>query len=110
MAGKYEVYKDKAGEFRFRLKASNGQSILASEGYSGKNGCMNGIKSVQKNGPDASKYERKVSASGKHSFSLKSGNHQVIGTSQMYDSEASLESGIASVQRNAPTTTIDDQT
>jgi len=110
VAGKYEVYKDKAGEFRFRLKAGNGQSILASEGYSGKDGCMNGIASVQKNGPDASKYEKKVSASGKHSFTLKSANHQVIGSSQMYESEDSMENGIASVQRNAPTTEIDDQT
>ena len=50
---KFEVYLDKAGEFRFRLLAKNGQNILASEGYSGKDGCMNGIESVRKNAPDA---------------------------------------------------------
>lgn len=49
MAGKFEIYKDKAGEFRFRLKASNGQSILASEGYKAKSGCTNGIASIRKN-------------------------------------------------------------
>ena len=49
MAGKFEVYKDKAGEFRFRLKAGNGQNILGSEGYSAKASCLNGIESVKKN-------------------------------------------------------------
>ena len=53
MAGKFELHKDKAGEFRFRLKASNGQIILASEGYKAKSGCINGIESVKKNAPDA---------------------------------------------------------
>ena len=50
---KYEVYADKAGEFRFRLKAANGQVIATSEGYKAKNSCMNGIESVGKNAPDA---------------------------------------------------------
>lgn len=46
---KFEIYLDKQGEFRFRLKARNGEPILASEGYSAKNGCKNGIDSVRKN-------------------------------------------------------------
>ena len=50
---KYEIYKDKAGEFRFRLKAANGEPILASEGYASKDGCKNGIESVKRNAPDA---------------------------------------------------------
>lgn len=50
---KFEVYKDKAGEFRFRLKASNGQIIATGEGYKAKSGCMNGIESIRKNAPDA---------------------------------------------------------
>ena len=50
---KFEVYNDKAGEFRFRLKASNGQIIAVSEGYKALAGCMNGIESVKKNAPDA---------------------------------------------------------
>ena len=50
---KFEVYNDKAGEFRFRLKATNGQVIAASEGYKSKASCMNGIESVKKNAPDA---------------------------------------------------------
>lgn len=50
---KFEVYTDKAGEFRFRLKASNGQIIAVSEGYKAIAGCMNGIESVKKNAVDA---------------------------------------------------------
>ena len=46
---KFEVYEDKAGEFRFRLKAVNGQVIAVSEGYNAKASCMNGIESVRKN-------------------------------------------------------------
>ena len=50
---KFEVYTDKGGEFRFRLKARNGEPIAASEGYKAKASCMNGIESVRKNAPEA---------------------------------------------------------
>ena len=50
---KFEIYLDKGGQFRFRLKASNGENILASEGYAAKSGCKNGIESVRKNAPDS---------------------------------------------------------
>ncbi len=50
---KFEVYKDKAGEFRFRLKAANGQIIAVGEGYKALAGCLNGIESIKKNAPDA---------------------------------------------------------
>ena len=50
---KFEVYADKAGEFRFRLKAKNGQNIGKSEGYKTKASCLNGIESVGKNAPEA---------------------------------------------------------
>ncbi len=50
---KHEVYTDKAGEFRFRLKARNGEIIAVSEGYKSKGSCLNGIESVKKNAPDA---------------------------------------------------------
>lgn len=54
---KFEVYTDKAGEFRFRLKARNGEIIGAGEGYKDKKGCLNGIESIRKNAP-AAKVER----------------------------------------------------
>lgn len=50
---KFEVYADKAGEFRFRLKARNGEIIATSEGYKAKASCLHGIESVRKNAPDA---------------------------------------------------------
>jgi len=50
---KFEIYNDKAGEFRFRLKATNGQIIATSEGYKALAGCLNGVESVKKNAPDA---------------------------------------------------------
>lgn len=50
---KFEVYTDKAGELRFRLKAPNGQIIAVSEGYKTLKSCLNGVASVQKNAPDA---------------------------------------------------------
>ena len=50
---KFEVYQDRAGEFRFRLKAPNGQQIAASEGYTTKAACLNGIESVKKNAASA---------------------------------------------------------
>ena len=50
---KIELYEDKGGEFRFRLKAKNGEVIATSEGYTSKNGALNGIESVKENAPDA---------------------------------------------------------
>ncbi len=50
---KFEIYKDKAGEFRFRLKAKNGEIIAVSEGYKTKTSCENGVQSVKKNAPEA---------------------------------------------------------
>ncbi len=50
---KFEMYQDKAGEYRFRLKAKNGEVIATSEGYTTKASCENGIESVKKNAPEA---------------------------------------------------------
>lgn len=50
---KFQIYVDKAGEFRFRLLAKNGQNIAASEGYTQRSSCLNGIESVRKNAADA---------------------------------------------------------
>lgn len=53
MAGKFELYTDKSGEYRFRLKAGNGETIAVSEGYSSKSAALNGIDSVRRNAADA---------------------------------------------------------
>lgn len=108
MSGKFELYKDAAGEFRFRLKAGNGQNILAGEGYKAKAGCLNGIESVKKNAADDARYERKDTKAGKFAFNLKAANSQVIGTSQSYESAASRDQGIESVKKNAPDAPVVD--
>lgn len=104
--GKFEITKRKNGEFQFNLKASNGEVILTSEGYTTKSAARNGIESVKKNSPDDNKYDRKVSTNKKSYFNLKAVNGQIIGTSEMYESEAAREHGIASVKKNAPSADI----
>ena len=102
MAGKFEVYTDKAGEYRFRLKAGNGEIILASEGYKQKASAMKGIESVRKNSASDARFERAETKNGKYRFNLKATNGQVIGTSESYESASSRDNGIASVAKNAP--------
>lgn len=53
MAYKFEVYKDKAGEFRFRFRASNGEAMFSSEGYKAKASALSAIESIKKNAPGA---------------------------------------------------------
>jgi uncharacterized protein len=106
MAGKFEMYKDNAGEFRFRLKAANGQILLASEGYKTKDGCENGIKSVKKNASDETRFQKSDTKSGKYAFKLLAGNNQVVGTSQQYEAIASRDNGIQSVMSNAPSANV----
>lgn len=110
MAGKFEVYKDKAGEFRFRLKASNGQAILASEGYKTKASAMNGVASVQKNSGDMKLFDKTETKGGSFRFAMKAKNHQVIGTSQNYKTASARDNGIAAVARAATDAKVVDQT
>ncbi len=106
MAGWYELKKASDGQFYFNLKASNGEIILTSEMYKAKASAANGIASVQKNSSDDGRYNREESSSGKWYFTLKAGNHEVIGRSQMYASAASRDGGIDSVKRNGPATDV----
>lgn len=110
MAGWYELSKGKNGQFHFVLKAGNAETILSSELYKTRASAENGIASVQKNSPDEARYELKQASNGKFYFNLKAANHQVIGNSQMYASEASRATGVASVRKNGPSTRIKDLT
>ncbi|RZO93791.1 MAG: DUF1508 domain-containing protein [Limnobacter sp.] len=110
MAGYFELSKSSDGQFKFALKAGNHETILTSELYKTKAAAENGIESVQKNCGDAARYEKKVAANGKHHFNLKAANHQIIGSSQMYASEASCDGGIESVKTNGKSTTVKDST
>ena len=107
--GKFEKKTGNDGQFYFNLKADNGQIILTSEGYTTSTARENGIESVKKNASDDSKYEKLTSRSGKPYFNLKAGNGQVVGKSQLYESDATRDSGIASVKTNAPDASIADE-
>ncbi len=108
--GKFVISKRANGEFQFNLKAGNGQVILSSEGYAARSGCDNGIESVKKNSQDESNFDKKTATNGKFHFNLKAGNGQIIGSSQMYESEQGRDNGINSVMENAPSATIEDET
>ncbi|MFM7152559.1 MAG: YegP family protein [Bacteroidota bacterium] len=108
--GKFVISQRKNGDYQFNLKATNGQVILASQGYSSKASCENGIESVKSNAADDARFERLTSSNGKFYFNLKAGNGQVIGSSEMYESEAGRDNGIESVKRNAPDASVEEET
>ncbi len=110
MAAKFELKKNKKGEFSFNLKAPNGRIILTSEQYSSKAGATNGIDSVKKNCKADSAFEQLESKKGEPYFVLKAKNKEIIGKSEMYSSKSSMENGIASVKENAPSAKTEDLT
>ena len=109
MPGKFELFQDKGGKFRFRLKATNGQIILASQGYKTKVAAKNGIGSVQRNSAHDTRFERK-NGRGNFRFNLKATNGQVVGTSEAYKTEKACENGVRSVMKNAASAKVQDLT
>lgn len=108
---KFEIFKDTKGEFRFRLKAKNGEPVLhSSEGYSTKQGCQNGIASVKANAPFDSRYKRDIASNGQYYFVLKASNGEPLGMSEFYVSVTGRENGIAAVKRDAPVAPVIDLT
>ncbi|WP_414431292.1 YegP family protein [Alcanivorax sp. IL2] len=106
MSGYYTLFKSpKNNEWYFNLKAGNHEIILQSEGYAEKSGALNGIESVQTNGPKDERYVRKESAAG-HWFVLTAPNNKIIGRSEMYPNSTVSEKGIDSVKANSPTKVI----
>ena len=108
--GKFVITLRKNGEFQFNLKATNGQVILTSEGYTTKAACLNGVESVKKNSQVEARFDKKVASNGKPFFNLKATNGQIIGSSQMYANEKNMLNGVASVQKNAPDAEVVDLT
>jgi uncharacterized protein YegP (UPF0339 family) len=98
---KFQIYTDGRNEFRFRLRAGNGEIVLTSEGYKAKAGCQNGIESVKKNSPMDERYERKTSSNGQFYFTLKAGNGEPIGHSEHYKTAASRDKGVEVIKRIA---------
>ncbi|MCT8985274.1 YegP family protein [Shewanella phaeophyticola] len=110
MSGWYELSKSSNGQFKFVLKAGNGEVILTSELYTAKAGANNGISSVQTNSQSEANFAKETAKNDKPYFNLKAANHQIIGTSQMYSSTSSRDNGIRSVMENGKTSTIKDLT
>jgi uncharacterized protein YegP (UPF0339 family) len=100
MSSKYEIKRAKNDEYYFNLKAGNGEITLTSETYRAKISAKKGIGSVKTNSLREDRYERKASPNGDFFFVLKAGNREVIGRSEMYESETSRDSGIESVKTN----------
>ncbi|HAG9596908.1 TPA: YegP family protein [Escherichia coli] len=109
MAGWFELSKSSDNQFRFVLKAGNGETILTSELYTSKASAEKGIASVRSS-PQEERYEKKTASNGKFYFNLKAANHQIIGSSQMYATAQSRETGIASVKANGTSQTVKDNT
>jgi uncharacterized protein YegP (UPF0339 family) len=110
MAAQFELKKAKNGQFFFNLRAANGETVLSSETYTSKAGAQNGIASVQKNAKNDDRYEHKTSKNGKCYFVLKAANHQVIGTSETYNTEAACSKGMAAVKKAASGAKVSDET
>lgn len=98
---KFEIYRTKNGQYSFRLKLSNGQIVLASEMYTTKQSCINGIQSVKINSQLDKRFKREASKNGSYYFNLIASNNEVIGTSEMYSSKSGLENGIYAVKEYA---------
>jgi uncharacterized protein len=104
--GKYVITKAKNGEFYFNLKATNGQVILTSVMYSTMADCTDAIFLVREVSSDDKWYERKTSSDNKPFFTLKTSDGHIIGKSEMYESMANMEKGIASVKRNGISSSV----
>jgi uncharacterized protein YegP (UPF0339 family) len=99
---KFEIYTTRAGKFRFKLCAVNGQTILTSQSYSSKASAKKGIASVMKNAADEDRFVRAESKDGQFYFNLTAANKQIVGTSERYKTKASCTNGIKAVMRDAP--------
>lgn len=108
MPGWFELRRNDDGQFRFVVKAGNGETVLTSELYGTRAAAEGGMSSVRSNSSLDERYERKESAGGQFFFTLKAANHQVVGTSQMYASAQSREAGIDSVRANGSSAIVKD--
>ena len=112
--GKFVIGKTKNGQYRFNLKAGNGEIIATSESYTTLTACKNGVESVKKNAlaevedqtlnetKKNPKYELYLDKAGEYRFRLKAANGEIICHGEGYKAKASCKNGIDSIGRNAP--------
>lgn len=110
VTAKFEFYKDNPREFRFRLLAGNGDTLLSSDVYTSKLGCTKGIESVRTHSANPDNFVKESTANSHHRFSLISSNGRVLGTSQNYATLAAYNQGIANVARQARGASVSDLT
>jgi len=106
---KFQSFRDKAGKYRFRLKGNNGETILASEGYSSRQACLSGIESVRHNSVMDERYNRLIATNGGYYFNLIAANGEIIGTSEVYSTKTARDNGIYAVKSNAPAAELENR-
>ncbi|PJE41927.1 MAG: hypothetical protein CUR33_11020 [Pseudomonas sp.] len=110
MSAKFEIFLGSNQQYYFRLKAPNGEKILASEAYTTKASCQNGIQSVKVHSPYDANYKKLTATNSQYYFTLNAGNGQVIGVSETYTTTQARDGGIAAVKAYAPTALVVDLT
>jgi uncharacterized protein YegP (UPF0339 family) len=108
MAGKFEVFEDKAHKFRFRLKAGNGEVVAVGEAYEAKASAHKGCEAVQRAAAGGGKFEVYEDKAHKFRFRLKAGNGEVVAVGEAYESESGAEKGTEAVKRAAEGAAIVD--
>ncbi|MBS1583307.1 MAG: YegP family protein [Bacteroidetes bacterium] len=96
----FQVFRDRIGEYRYRLLADNGEPILASEGYTTKASLLRRIDSVRRNAPYDTSYRRHQTHSGYY-FSIVASNGEIIGRSGVYSTIHACDNGVEAVKRIA---------
>ncbi|EHG4045381.1 YegP family protein [Salmonella enterica] len=110
MAGWFDLIKSNGRQFRFVLKAANGETILTSKLYTTKRAAEIGIASVQTNSSLDDRYVLKNSFNSRFYFKIRAANNHIIGKSQMYTTSKSRDIGIASVKENGSTEIVKNNT
>ena len=95
------VIEASGGQFHFHLATAKGEIVLNSERYTTRYNAEGCIESVKMNSTVDQRYDRKLSQHREHYFVLRGGDHEVIGMSEMYESERAMEEGIVAVKRSA---------
>ena len=106
MPGLYEIKENESGQTSFVLKADNGEIILRSESYQARASAENGIASVRSHCVKSENFVTHEAKDGSLYFNLMAANGLIIGTSQMYRSEAARTKGMESVKTNGPSTNV----
>ena len=102
----FVIRPNSAAQQYFVLRATNNEPILTSEPYTARHNVLNGIEAVRFNSQHDNRYERRTSTAGEPYFVLKGGNHEILGTSEMYSSVGQRDQGIEAVKTCAPVAAV----